>query len=119
MTWYLYLFCLSTIVFLATLAYHIHISKKEKLKRKQGHLTMKTTQKQLAVIIDQAASRAPYPATGKQCWFLAKLMLDVFGDDRSAIDIASELSLVETALTGKQASTFIGWMLEETNKVSA
>lgn len=31
------------------------------------------TQKQIAQVLDRAAARSGYPATGKQCWFLAGL----------------------------------------------
>tara|TARA_S200002703_G_scaffold137944_1_gene127998 strand:+ start:249 stop:470 length:222 start_codon:yes stop_codon:yes gene_type:complete len=56
-------------------------------------------QHQIAQILDRCAERANFidrePATQKQCWYLAKLMLDA-GDD------GSELLLDTSAILTKQ-----------------
>lgn len=68
------------------------------------------TQKQIAQTLDRAAARADmigaYPATGKQCWFLAKLILEK--DDGSFYD---ELSSFNCVLTSKNASAIISDLL--------
>lgn len=49
---------------------------------------IKYTQKELAKILDNKAS-GTYPATSKQCWFLAGLILKDCGDTR---DIDEEVN---------------------------
>lgn len=66
---------------------------------------MTATQKSIAQDLDRASARADLidqdPATGKQCWFLAKLILDA-GDDASAIDCGC---LNTTAILTKRAAS--------------
>ena len=68
-----------------------------------------TTQKEISQTLDTCAARAEYvartPATGKQCWFLAKLILDNGGD-------YSEFLLnTSYVLTKKRASDLISGYL--------
>lgn len=71
---------------------------------------MSMTQKEIAQTLDRAAARADMvgarPASGKQCWFLAKLILE--NDDGSFYD---ELSSFNTVLTSKKASFIISDLL--------
>lgn len=63
------------------------------------------SQKEIAGILDMAAARAESinkePASGKQCWFLAKLLLT---DERTVSDMALDTSFV---LTKREASQMI------------
>lgn len=60
-----------------------------------------TEAKRIARILDRAAARASYPASSKQCFFLARLMAEA-GEDGDDI-------LLDTnyALSGKEASSLI------------
>lgn len=68
------------------------------------------TQKQVAAILDCAAARAHSvnrtPASGKQCWFLAKLLIeDCVRRGRTELD--SFVTSTSFVLTVKEASTLI------------
>jgi len=69
------------------------------------------TQQAIAAVLDRAADRAEYvdrePATKKQCWFLAGLMLDAGQND------AGEFEDYNAILTKRRASTEIKYYLEE------
>jgi hypothetical protein len=69
------------------------------VKLKTKTKTKMKTQQQIAQILDRCAERANFidrePATPKQCWFLAKLMMDD-GDD------GSELLLDTSAILTKR-----------------
>jgi hypothetical protein len=64
-----------------------------------------TTQKTIAIALDNAADRAAdalyTPATGRQCWYLAKLMADVGDTDTDAPEL----------LTKRDATKLIDWYL--------
>lgn len=75
-----------------------------------------TTQKQIAQALDTAAQRAEFvdrtPATGKQCWFLAKLIMEAGKD---ADDVGCSLTNTQAVLTKRQASMYIEMYLEDQN----
>ena len=70
-----------------------------------------TTQKEIAQDLDRLADRADLvdatPATGKQCWYLAKLILEA-GDN--AGDWTCDTNAV---LTKKKASEWITFYLDQ------
>lgn len=72
------------------------------------------TQKELAKILDRAAARAEIvnraPATGKQCWFLAKLILE---SGTLESNILAQYDNTNYVLTCKQASVSIDGLLKE------
>ena len=67
-----------------------------------------TTQKEIASDLDRAAGRACLVdregATRKQCWFLAKLILEAGGD---ASDVECECTRTQAVLTKSRASHLI------------
>ena len=71
-----------------------------------------TTQKEIARALDIAAARAEIidrePATGKQCWFLAGLLIKA-GLDEEAIDCA--ITNTNAVLTKRDASREIEALL--------
>lgn len=80
---------------------------------------MTTTQKDIAQALDHAAKRAETvgaaPATSKQCWFLAKLILETGKD---AQDIGCGWSNTSAILTKRDASRYIDDYLRDA-KVAA
>jgi len=63
------------------------------------------TQKEIAQELDHSAARAGYSAaTGKQCWFLAKLLLEA-GDTPTTWEVG--YANTNSALTKKKASFMI------------
>lgn len=72
-----------------------------------------SSQKLLASFLDKAAARSMYPASGKQCWFLAKLIVDTCEtEDQFDMELA-DWTKSNMKLSGKEASTLIGQYLEE------
>lgn len=73
-----------------------------------------TTQKEIARDLDRAAGRACHVdaegATRKQCWFLAKLLLDA-GTDASDLDC--EITNTQAILTKREASLHIDFLLKQ------
>ena len=63
------------------------------------------TQKEIARLLDRAASNSVYPATSKQCWFLAGLMSRMEVGQREANDYVLYSGL---ALSKNLASKMIG-----------
>ena len=61
------------------------------------------TQKTIAQFLDQAASRSKNPASGKQCWFLAGLILKAGETINDVFDITN----TNVALSMKEASALI------------
>lgn len=70
-------------------------------------------QKELAGLLDRAAARAELvdkaPATSKQCWFLAGLIIKA-SDDKFIQEVATNTSY---ALTKNRASTLIEEYLKD------
>jgi hypothetical protein len=63
-----------------------------------------TDQKSIAQELDRAASRSDFGASGKQCWFLASLMIKA-GDTPADWDIG--YTHTNAVLTKKKASFII------------
>lgn len=74
--------------------------------------TTALTQKEIAKVLDNAAARATMvggcPATGKQCWFLAGLILK---DGHAETDFSAIVCDTSFVLTSKKASTMINQYL--------
>ena len=70
-----------------------------------------TTQKEIAMVLDAAAGRAHLveatPASSKQVWFLAGLLMRAGRDERDITDGNTNF-----ILTSRKASFFIDLMLE-------
>jgi len=64
-----------------------------------------TDRKHLAKMLDWAAEHASYPASSKQCWFLAGLMAEAGDDDVSVL--FGDICPTQRRLSSKMASTFI------------
>ena len=73
-----------------------------------------TTQKEIAQHLDRAAQRCESvggsAATSKQCWFLAKLLLDA-GEDARDIDCGP--ANTQAMLTKSKASLFIDQLIKQ------
>lgn len=64
------------------------------------------TQKEIVKVLDRAANRSMVPATGKQTWFLAGLLLKT-GQEQAEREIEPFL-LGQCALDKRMASDLIG-----------
>ena len=87
-------------------AHTAHLKRRLKMSQYEA-------QKSIAYALDRAAARSCHvgraPATDKQCWFLAKLLLDA-GKDAAWVDCS--LSNTNAVLTKSKASSYISDMLE-------
>lgn len=74
-----------------------------------------TDRKQIAKSLDYAASNSSYPASSKQCWFLAGLIADA-GETAEAI--FGDICPTRRTLSSKMASTFIDQYLADRKKAA-
>jgi hypothetical protein len=74
------------------------------------------SQKQIARFLDTAASRSSYGATSKQCWFLAKLIVDTCETEEQFELELDDWMDSNKRLSGKEASVLIGQYLQESGK---
>lgn len=107
--------CLGPLAFLFTMCNTKNISRAE--TEKQMTLTTdfnKTAaQKMLVALLDRAASRSSYGASDKQCWFLAKLIVDgCETEEQFDLEIGDWYQSNRT-LSGKEASLLIDSYLND------
>ena len=70
------------------------------------------THKTIARQLDRAAARSSYPASPKQVWFLAGL---IFKAGKDADDINCGCLNTQASLSGREASQWIDFYLNENN----
>lgn len=67
--------------------------------------TEEFTQKEVAQVLDRMAARSSNPATGKQCWFLAKLIVES-GD--AATWIAGDSVVLSKSKASAEIDLYLG-----------